>query len=108
MSQYPYEPQQPAYPGQPQDAAPQYPAQPYSQAPQPAYPAQGYPQQPAYYPPPAPVQVNVNQYAGAPVFARKRINHGLHISLTFFTSGLWLFVYIPMLRRARRQVVVYR
>lgn len=27
----------------------------------------------------------------------KRTNHLLHIVLTFFTAGLWLFVYIPLL-----------
>lgn len=123
MSQYPYEqqpqqgypqqyaPEQPGYQGYPQ---PQYPASqtgyypqatPVDQPPQQQYPAQP---QPVYYmPQPQPIQVNVTQNAGYPVRG-KGINHGLHIALSFFTGGLWLLVYIPMVRSRRKHTVYLR
>lgn len=114
MSQYPYEPQQPepAFPQQyPQDQVPPgYGGALYQASAQQGYypPQGGYPQQPVYYAPP-PVQVNVTQNAFAQLAVRqRRVNHALHVTLTIFTSGLWLFVYIPLVRKRRRQVVVYR
>lgn len=114
MSQYPYDqqPEQPQYPGQPYDAPPQpaYPQQPayppQQQPVQPAYGGPGYPR-PAYYAPPAPVQVNVNQYAGGPVVVRKKVNHFMHFCLTMLTGGLWLFVWIPAAMRGGK-TRVYR
>lgn len=110
MSQYPYEQSQPSYPqSYPQDQPPYqgYPQQPYPPAQQPAYGQQQPMPQPVYYAPPPPVQVNVVQNAGLPA-SGKRINHGLHIALSFFTGGLWLFVYIPMVRYRRRHTVYLR
>jgi hypothetical protein len=116
------EPYEPAPYEEPQDATPpeyaqrpyppQYPPQ-YPPAYPPQYPPQGYTQQPygappqGYYPPP-PVQVNVVQNNGhPPVAVRKRLNHALHITLSFFTGGAWLLVYVPLLMK-RRKIVYYR
>ena len=92
--------------------APQHPQPVYGQ-PQTFQQAYGQPPQQPYYAPPGyyppqPVQVNVVQNAGpGAVAVIKPINHTLHWVLIFFTGGLWLLVYIPLLKK-RRKIVVYR
>lgn len=90
-----YQPPQDQGSSQWQQPAQYPPTQPYYQQPQPGY----------SYPPP--VQVNVVQNAGGGrVPMKKGLNHLLHWTLTFFTGGLWLFVYIPLLLKRRK--IVYR
>lgn len=66
-------------------------------------------EQPTYVvaPPPQPVVVNVNQYAGygpRPVVVVRRFNHWGHFWLTFFTSGLWAPVWIYAARKHKRRL----
>lgn len=88
---------------QPQDAVP------YGQWNQP----QQYPPAPGpqpYYPPQQHVVVNVVQNAGpGTLLVRRPVNHKLHAWLTLLTGGAWLFVWIPLAIRGKKQLVrVYR